>query len=106
KAGLQTDDIIAAVDGQRVSVDVDLYALIGGRKPGDKLELQIQRGFQRLTVPVTLEPLPPDGGNGRITSAAEAGEAWAMLEMAFRYGGMSAAGKYLESNDGQCVRWL
>ena len=54
KAGLQIRDVILSVDGKPMEnarqFDVTLYA----RKPGSSVNLEVGRGLQRLTLPVTV----------------------------------------------------
>src|SRR5918994_2682502 len=42
-AGLQTGDVVTAVDGESIDSGDDLRAAIDGKKPGDKITLTIQR---------------------------------------------------------------
>ena len=54
KAGLRINDVILSVDGKPMEnarqFDVSLY----GRKPGTVVKLEVGRGLQRLSLPVTL----------------------------------------------------
>ncbi len=60
KAGLQRDDIITAVDGAAVTGPDDLVYIIHRHRPGDKLELAIQRSGEDRKVSVELGT-PPTG---------------------------------------------
>ena len=58
KAGLQTGDVILAVDGKPVDSSVDLPRIVGETKPGGTLALQVWRkgGTQDLRVTVGETP--------------------------------------------------
>ncbi len=58
KAGLQAEDIILEVDGQAVDTDHSLSTLIQQYNVGDTVTLQVQRGSQVLTLPLTLAERP------------------------------------------------
>ncbi len=62
KGGLQTGDIITAVDGQTVDANHALNELIAAKKPGDSMALQVTRGTNKLTVNVTLGDNPDNSG--------------------------------------------
>ena len=52
KAGIQPDDIIIRVDGERVTLHTDLTNHIAGKQPGDRVKLTVYRipGLSELTV--------------------------------------------------------
>ena len=54
KAGLQTGDVVTAVDGKQVSGASDLVAAVRSHKPGDKLTLSIVRNGSTRAVTATL----------------------------------------------------
>jgi len=58
KAGLQVGDIILAVGGQNVDAQHLLDMLIRAHKPGDSVELKIQRGSDTKTINATLGAQP------------------------------------------------
>ena len=58
KAGLRAGDTITAVDGKPVRQSGDVSALITGKKPGDKVELELQRAGRTEKVTVTLGTRP------------------------------------------------
>jgi S1-C subfamily serine protease len=55
KAGLRVKDVILQVDGESIQNTSRLLEIVAGHKPGDKLEVVIQRGKQKETVPVRLQ---------------------------------------------------
>ncbi len=54
KAGLQTNDIIYAVDGQEISSSSDLVDLVGKAAPGDTLTLSVYRQGEKLELTVEI----------------------------------------------------
>lgn len=63
QAGLQSGDIITAVDNTEVNADHDLATLIGQHKPGDVVTLKVSRGLQEpREVKVTLGEKPGEAG--------------------------------------------
>jgi serine protease Do len=57
-AGLQQGDIIVKADGQDVTNSSTLYAIDRDRKPGDQIQLTIDRNGQEQIVTVTLGERP------------------------------------------------
>jgi S1-C subfamily serine protease len=51
-------DIIVAVDGQPVTTAERLRAILARMRPGDKIEVTVYRGDDRVVVPVTLGRAP------------------------------------------------
>jgi putative serine protease PepD len=61
KAGLRggaTGDVITKFDGQTVASPDDLGAAVNGKKPGDRVSVEIERNGQKQTVQVTLGQRP------------------------------------------------
>ena len=54
KAGVQSGDLITAVDGESVTSSQQLRAVIAARKPGDTVTLTIRRSGGTKTLQVTL----------------------------------------------------
>ena len=52
-------DVIVGFDGAPVTTAADLQSAVDGKRPGDKVEIEILRGGDRRTVEVTLEDRPP-----------------------------------------------
>jgi putative serine protease PepD len=59
KAGLQAGDLVLEADGKKVESAGDIQRAVDAHKPGDKLELKINRGGDERTVAVTLGTRPP-----------------------------------------------
>jgi putative serine protease PepD len=58
RAGIQSGDVITEVDGDRVQDPDDVAQAIEDNKPGDKVEVTVQRGGDERTVEVTLGRRP------------------------------------------------
>ena len=54
KAGIRPEDVITAVDGPRVHNGEELIVKIRSHRPGDRLELTLERGGKERTLQVTL----------------------------------------------------
>lgn len=77
KAGLQSGDIILAVDGESVAEASDIPPLIGSMDPGSEAALTIMRSGDRLEKAVTLGALRE--ARNQSTSATEPTSALGML---------------------------
>ncbi len=62
KAGLQSGDVITAVNGQTVDATHPLNDVVQQAKPGDTLDLTINRGGNSQTLKVTLGQNPDNSG--------------------------------------------
>ena len=58
RAGLQTRDVIAAVDGQPIVDETTLGRELNRRKPGERVQLSIVRGSERVPLDVALGERP------------------------------------------------
>jgi putative serine protease PepD len=58
KAGLTEGDVIKKVDGNDVQAADDVSRLITGKKPGDKIKVEVQRAGRADTITVTLGTRP------------------------------------------------
>jgi putative serine protease PepD len=58
RAGLRVGDVVKRMDGGRVSEPADVAAAIADRKPGDKVEVVVERGGQEVELSVTLGTRP------------------------------------------------
>ena len=54
KAGLQQYDVVVKIDGEEIKTAEDLQKLVGKKKPGDKLKLDIVRNGKPVQVTVTV----------------------------------------------------
>jgi putative serine protease PepD len=72
-AGIQTGDVITAIDGAAIKSPADLSAQILAHSPGDTVQLEVRHNGQTSTVPVPLGTRPSqstpsglgDGGQGQ-----------------------------------------
>jgi serine protease Do len=71
KAGLQTGDVILAVDGKPVDASSDLPRIVGESKPGSALALQVWRKGETRDLRVTVGETP----NEKVAAADPQGEA-------------------------------
>lgn len=60
KAGLHTGDVITALDGKPVTDAGQLQMMVGQKRPGDTIHLQVARDSKTISIPVTLETLGGD----------------------------------------------
>jgi S1-C subfamily serine protease len=60
KAGIEQGDIIVKVDGEEMIESPDLLVAIRDKKPGDKVEVTIDRNGATSVITVTLEERPAD----------------------------------------------
>jgi S1-C subfamily serine protease len=58
RAGLRTGDLIVSLDGRTIASPSDLGQAVLTRKPGDTVEVVVQRNGDRQTVEVTLGTRP------------------------------------------------
>jgi S1-C subfamily serine protease len=62
KAGVKSGDVITKVNGKAVPGVKEFLEGVAGKKPGDKLELQLLRDGKEQTVTATLAERPAQGG--------------------------------------------
>ena len=53
-AGLQEGDTVLTMDGEPVRLHRDMVAILGSKRPGDTLRVEVERHGQRLTLEPTL----------------------------------------------------
>ena len=58
KAGLKAEDVIIALDGEKIRDDVHLRAVVGTKKPGTKITLTVVRDGKKKDINVTLGEFP------------------------------------------------
>jgi beta-glucanase (GH16 family)/S1-C subfamily serine protease len=67
EAGLQKNDRILSVEGQKTGSGTELRKIVGSFQPGDIVALEVQRGEERLTLRATLqETFPGLGGRSEF----------------------------------------
>ncbi|MFF5482734.1 trypsin-like peptidase domain-containing protein [Streptomyces sp. NPDC012935] len=54
KAGIKSGDVITEVNGQRVHSGEELIVKTRAHRPGDRLELTLERGGKEISIPLTL----------------------------------------------------
>lgn len=69
KGGLQVGDVILSMNGQPIVMSADLPHLVGGLKPGTKIDLGIVRDGNRKNLSLSIGALPEDGEE--LTGAGE-----------------------------------
>jgi serine protease Do len=74
KAGLKIGDVITEVDGRKVDDAGQLQVMIGEKRPGTKVIVQVDRDGKTMTLPVTLEAMN-NRNVERAASGAEHGKA-------------------------------
>jgi putative serine protease PepD len=58
KAGLRSGDVITEVDGDKVTDPADVASAIENNKPGDKVDVKVERNGSEHTIQVTLGQRP------------------------------------------------
>jgi len=78
KAGLQVEDIVIGINGQKVDGSSRLRLIVSSLKPGSSVPMDILRNGQKMTVNATLEALPEEAlaevGPGRSIPRGGAGK--------------------------------
>lgn len=69
EAGIETGDIIVAVNGTPVSKSSELQEIIGRKRPGDEVQLQIVRNSKKKAFAVTLKNI--NGNTNVVKREAE-----------------------------------
>jgi photosystem II stability/assembly factor-like uncharacterized protein len=73
KAGLKTDDLLTALDGQAITNNASWITLLRPHEPGDKVKIAFQRGTEKKEVELTLSR-PEGGGPMRMLNLGFAGD--------------------------------
>jgi serine protease Do len=60
KAGIQLEDVIVSINGQKVDNSSRLRLIVSGTKPGTQIPIELLRSGKRITVNATLEALPEE----------------------------------------------
>ena len=74
KAGLKVGDVIAELDGQKVTDAGQLQVEVGQKTPGTTIKLQVIRDGKNTTLPVTLEAMGSRDNDGTETGEADHGK--------------------------------
>lgn len=80
KAGVQLEDIITAINGQKVDSSSRLRLIVSGTKPGTAIPIELLRNGKPMSVTATLETLPEEAlsevgaGRGIPRSGGGAGQ--------------------------------
>jgi len=54
KAGLKDNDVVTKFDGQNVGTFDELISLVGKKKPGDEVAVEVKRGEETVALKVTI----------------------------------------------------
>jgi S1-C subfamily serine protease len=68
KAGLKDGDVVFKLDGKDVPDVAEFLRRVGTHKPGDKIDVQIQRDGKDKTVAATLGERPAAGGGAPLVA--------------------------------------
>ena len=60
KAGVEPGDVILRFDGKPIERESDLPRLVGGTKPGSKVQIQVWRKGKAVDLPITVAEMEPD----------------------------------------------
>ena len=66
KAGLKSGDVITAVAGTNIDASHTFQSLLQARKPGDKIDLTVNRAGQITTLSVTLGASPQNSNTAYL----------------------------------------
>jgi serine protease Do len=60
KAGIQLEDVITSINGQKVDSSSRLRLIVSGTKPGTAIPIELLRSGKPMTITATLETLPEE----------------------------------------------
>jgi Do/DeqQ family serine protease len=60
KAGIQLEDVIVAINGQKIDSSSRLRLIVSGTKPGSQIPIDVMRGGKRISLNATLQALPEE----------------------------------------------
>ncbi len=66
RAGLQVGDLVVAIDGKPLSLDRSLGTAVGAYRPGDRIELTLERSGREQKAKVTLGEASDDPGRAYL----------------------------------------
>jgi serine protease Do len=77
KAGVKVGDVIAELDGRKVSDAGQLQVAVGQKKPGTVIKLGVVRDGKNMSLPITLEAMGArDADDNESASASEGKPRW------------------------------
>lgn len=91
KAGIKAGDVIIAVNGIELNNSLELSQIISTRKPGEELEIEVNRDGKNHTFNVTLGRAEESPATARSTSGrGTTGESRMLEELGFAIGNLNA----------------
>jgi len=66
KGGLKAGDVITAVAGTNIDASHTFQSLLAAHKPGEKIDLSVNRAGQVMTISVTLGTSPQNSNTGYL----------------------------------------
>lgn len=60
KAGVEAGDVILRFDGKPIERESDLPRLVGGTKPGSRVQIQVWRKGKTVDLPIVVAEMEPD----------------------------------------------
>ena len=78
KGGLKTGDVITQLDGKPVSDAGELQVVVGQKRPGTTIKLDVIRDGNNITVPVTLEAMGNKNGDEESASTEHGKPRWGL----------------------------
>jgi serine protease Do len=78
KGGLKTGDVITQLDGKPVSDAGELQVVVGQKRPGTTIKLDVIREGRNVTVPVTLEAMGNKNGDEESASTEHGKPRWGL----------------------------
>jgi len=76
KAGLKTGDVITGIDGQTVNDSGELQVVVGQKRPGTTIVLDVIRNGSTMKIPVTLEAMGSRKGETETGNAEQGKPRW------------------------------
>src|SRR5437773_2602367 len=78
KGGLKTGDVITGLDGQPVNDSGELQVVVGQKRPGTTIDLDVLRDGKNLKIPVTLEAMDKRNGETESGNAEHGKPRWGL----------------------------
>lgn len=108
KAGLRINDELVTFDGDACKNLPEILRVNERHQAGDVVPLVYRRRGREEKVDVVLEAQPSDEGFARFKAAAEAGDAWAMMQYGLKLSGWKRHGQPMTEPQQaeQMVSWV